>query len=152
MIYDLLLISSLCLSFSFSLQTKPKPDEDVLFMAIINVKHSPVKVQNKPLFCIWSNGACEHDTTALCLVCIFSRVHSPVFLRELRSIHSHTMLPCSVDRRGLFLLSAFPSLTPLPLPHPPSFTLISVRTSLTRGCSLRYISPPICIFLHSLPL
>lgn len=37
-------------------------------------------------------------------------------------------------------LAAFPSLSPLPLLHPPSFTLSTVWTSLTSGCSLRSIS------------
>lgn len=33
------------------------------------------------------------------------------------------------DRRGLLLLAAFPLLSPLPLPHPPSFTLSTVWNS-----------------------
>lgn len=45
-----------------------------------------------------------------------------------------------VDRRGLLLLAAFPSLSPLPLPHPLSFTLSSVWNSFLSGCSHHHIS------------
>lgn len=45
-----------------------------------------------------------------------------------------------VDRRGLLLLATFPLLSPLPLPHPPSFTLSAVWNSFPRGCFHHHIS------------
>lgn len=44
------------------------------------------------------------------------------------------------DRRGLLLLAAFPLLSPLPLPHPPPFTLGTVWNSFPSGCSHHHIS------------
>lgn len=44
------------------------------------------------------------------------------------------------DRRGLLLLAAFPLLSPLSLPHPPSFTLSTVWNSFPSGCSHHHIS------------
>lgn len=55
----------------------------------------------------------------------------------LASIPHHS---AGVDRRGLLLLAAFPLLSLLPLPHPPSFTLSTVWNSFPSGCSHHHIS------------
>lgn len=42
------------------------------------------------------------------------------------------------DRRGLLPLAAFPLLSPLPCPHPPSFELARRGSGSPRGCSHHY--------------
>lgn len=73
-------------------------------------------------------------------MCMCIMEHACLIRRDEVYLASIPHRSAGVNRRGLLLLAALPLLSPLPFPHPPSFTLSTVWNSFPSGCSHHHIS------------